>query len=156
MSLDSRQAHKRFSGFLNNCPPRLLTVTPPLLCDRIEFLFAALTERVSTNPRSPAPPPAPAEALAPAQGLPVLLLRRQQKDHAAGHQDVPQRVRVVVVALRLCEDVQAHADEGTESSRDQIEDPTLPGGWVAVSPADPPVHLLMQGAKRFFLKTGGI
>lgn len=114
---------------------------PPLLRDRVEFVFAALAERVSTNPRPPAPPPA--EAPAPAQRLPVLLPRRQQEDHAAGHQDVPQRVRVVVVALRLGEDVQAHSDEGAQRSGQEVEDPALPGGWVAVSPADAPVHLLV-------------
>lgn len=107
-----------------------------MLGDGVEFLLVVVfAERVSTEPRSPAP------ASTPAQLLCVLLLRGQQEHHAAGHQDVPQRVGVVVVVLSLGENVQANSDEGTERSGDQEEDPALPGGRVAVSATDPPVHL---------------
>lgn len=117
----------------------LLTVAAQL-GDRVELLLVVFTQRVSTQPR----PPAPAPASAPAQLLCVLLLGGQQEHHAAGHQDVPHRVDVVVVVLRLGENVQANPDEGAERSGGQEEDPALPGGRVAVSAPDPPVHLSTQ------------
>ena len=86
----------------------LFTESPDLLCDSVELVLAALTECVSTNPRSPAP--APTAASATAQHLPVLLLRWQQEHHAGGHQDVPQRVRVVVVVFCLGKNVQTYPD----------------------------------------------
>lgn len=86
----------------------------------------------------------PAEASAPPQRLSLLLLRRQQEHHAAGHQDVPQRVRVVVVVLRLSKNVQAHPHQGAAQSGDEVKGPALPGGWVAVSAADASVHLRME------------
>lgn len=83
-----------------------------LLCDSIEFLLAAVAERITTNPGSPAPSPGPSPASGPAQRLLLLLLLPgwQQEHHAAGHQDVPQRVYVVVVVLRLSKHVQTHTD----------------------------------------------
>lgn len=114
-----------------------ITGGPALLCDCVELILLVLTERIPTDPR----PPAPAEAPAPAQLLHKLLLGGQQEDHAAGHQDVPDGVCVVVVVLRLGENVQAHPDEGAERSGEQEEDPAPPGRGVAVSAADPSVHL---------------
>lgn len=102
----------------------LCFLTAPLfrLCDSVEFVLAALTQCVPTNPGSPVPHPAPA----PAKGLLVPLLGWQQEHHTAGHQDVPQRVRVVVVVLRLSKNVQAHPDQGAEGAGDQEEDPAFP------------------------------
>lgn len=111
-----------------------------LLCDGVQLVLAALTECISANPGSPAPPPVPAPASAPAQRLPVLLLRRQQEHHADGHQDVPQRVGVVVVVLRLGKYVQTHPDEGADRPGEQEEDPALPGRRVTTSATDPSVH----------------
>ena len=113
------------------------SASPLRLCDSVQFVLAALTERVPTNPRSPAPAPAPA----PAPRLPVLLLGRQQEHHADGHQDVPQRVRVVVVFLRLGENEQTHPDQGAQYPGDQVEDPALPRRWVTLTPPHPSVHL---------------
>lgn len=121
--------------------PRLLTPSPFPLRDGVEFVLAALTESVSTHTGSPAQAPLPAPA--PAPRLPVLLflLGRQQEHHAAGHQGVPQRVDVVVVVLRLSQNVQAHADESTERPGQQVEDPALPRGRVTVTTAYTSVHL---------------
>lgn len=95
---------------------------PSRSCDSVEILLVALTESVPTNPGAPAPAP----SSAPAQHLPVLLLWGQQEHHAAGHQDVPQRVCVVVVVLGLSENVQTYPNEGAERPGDQEEDPALP------------------------------
>lgn len=107
------------------------------LCNSVEFVSAALAQRVATNSRSPAPAPAPA----PAQRLPFLLLGWKQEHHAGGHQDVPQRVRVEVVVLCLGKNIQAHPDQGTHRPGDEEQGPAFPRRWVAVPPPHPSIHL---------------
>lgn len=92
------------------------------LRDSAELVLAALAERVPTDPGSPAPAP----ASTPSYSLPVLLLGGQQEDHAAGHQDVPQRVGVVVVVLGPGEDVQADPNQGAGGAGDQVKHPAFP------------------------------
>lgn len=118
-------------------------LSPARLCNSVEFVLAALTERVPTNPWSPAPAPvpAPAPAPAPALRLPFLLFGRQQEHNAGGHQDVPQWVCVVVVALRLGKNVQAYPDQGAECAGNQVEHPAFPRRRVTMSPPHPSVHL---------------
>lgn len=97
------------------CAPSLLH-----LGDSAELILAALAERVAADLGPPAPAPAPSES------LPVLLLGGQQEHHAGGHQDVPQRVGVVVVVFGPGEDVQADPSQGADSAGEQVKDPAFP------------------------------
>lgn len=112
-----------FLPFEINASSLCFIATPRFfLRDSVEFVSAALAQRVATNPRPPAPAPAPA----PAQRLPFLLLGWKQEHHAGGHQDVPQRVSVEVVVLCLGKNVQAHPDQGTQRPGDEEEGPAFP------------------------------
>lgn len=56
----------------------------------------------------------------------------QEEHHTAGHHDVPDAVCVVVVLIRFREDVHRQADDGSGYAGEQIENPALPGGRVAL------------------------
>lgn len=114
--------------------------------DVVALLFATLAQRIATNARSPAPRP-----IRPPSRRPVHIGRapftgREQEQHTGGHEDVPNGMRVEVVVLRLGKHVQAHPDESTQYSGDEVEEPSPPGRRVTLATRNSSVHLSTQKA----------
>lgn len=66
---------------------------------------------------------------------------RKQEANTTSNQHVPDAVDVEVVLLGLHKGIQCHRWSGNHSTREEVENPTLPGGWVAAASSNGPYSL---------------